>query len=77
MEDNKVLLSKRVKILSIISICLSTLFMILFLLSVTLWRDVHVVIYIFMILFMASVIFEFIMCIFLFKYLYQRYVGKK
>lgn len=75
MADNDVLLSKKVKTLSIISICLSTIFMVLFLTSILLWKDILALTFTFMILFIASVIFEFVMCIQLFKYLYKKYVG--
>lgn len=77
MVDKNITLSKKTKILSIISIVLSTIFMILFLSSVILFEGKVVFVYIFMILFMISVIFEFIMCIKLFKYLYKKYVGSK
>lgn len=74
MAENNVVYSKPKKILTILAFVLTTITMICFLLFAILKKEVLV--YIFMSLFFASAIFEMVMCVFLIKYLFKKYVGK-
>ena len=74
VESDNITLSKKKKILTIIAFVLTTIFMILFLISVFLKKEVLV--YIFMFLFIASAIFEMVMCIIVIIYAFKKYVGK-
>lgn len=75
MVDNNVIFPKHQKILLLVSVILTTLTMIMFLVSAVVLKSV-VLTYIFMSLFFVSAIFEIVMCVFAIKYIYKKYVGK-